>query len=71
MLRSKCQRIATWTLRGRGGGPISRAPEAGVLTRGRAEEEAKLAQEIGREDGRAPVPADEHQHPLEAVRLAN
>ena len=33
-------------LRGRGGDPISHAAGAGVLTPGRAEEKAKLAQEI-------------------------
>ena len=33
-------------LRGRGGDPISHAAGAGVLTPGRAEEKAKLAQDI-------------------------
>jgi aquaporin Z len=35
-----------WILRGRGGDPISHAAGAGVLTPGRAEEKAKLAQDI-------------------------
>ena len=43
-----------WILRGRGGDPISHAAGAGVLTPGRAEEKAKLAQDI--DAGKAVAP---------------
>ena len=35
-----------WILRGRGGGPFSQAAGSGVLTPGRAEEKAELAEQI-------------------------
>jgi Major intrinsic protein len=35
-----------WILRGRGGDPISHAAGAGLLTPGRAEEKARLAEDI-------------------------
>jgi hypothetical protein len=57
-------------LRGRGDDPISRPAGARVLSPGRAEEKAKLVQEISREDGRARVPGHEQPHGIEAVRIA-
>ena len=45
-------------LRGRGGDPISRAAGSGVLTPGRAEEKARLAQEI--DAGKVVPPGLEH-----------
>jgi hypothetical protein len=49
-----------------------RAAGAGVLALGRAEERAKLAQEIAAgKTGRVWVPADDQQHLLEAEGNAN